>query len=121
MRVALRITLALAALALACAPASAQVRGKKGAYGAIAYHPATKSVGYTFDYPASRAAKIDALKQCGHEKCEVVVTFHGACGALATHDARFGASAGATRAEAEAKALRKCGADCEIAAWACTR
>jgi len=111
----------LIATALASAPAAAQTRGPKGASGAIAYHPATQSVGYAFDYPASRTAKIEALKQCGHEKCEVVVTFSRACGALANRDARFGAAEGATRAEAEAKALRKCGTDCEIAAWACTR
>jgi hypothetical protein len=118
---ALRLTIVVLAAALACGPAAAQTRGTKGAYGAIAYHAPTQSVGYTFDYPASRAAKIDALKQCGHENCEVVVSFHSACAALATREAKFGAAEGATRAEAEAKASRKCGKDCEIAAWACTR
>lgn len=123
MAIGARLVVALAATVLACASASAtaQTRGTKGPYGAIAYHAPTHSVGYTYDYPASRAAKIDALKQCGHEKCEVVVSFRNACGALATRDARFGAAEGATRAEAEAKASRKCGKDCEIAAWACTR
>jgi hypothetical protein len=28
---------------------------------------------------------------------------------------------GVTREEAEAKALRRCGEQCEIAAWTCTR
>jgi serine/threonine-protein kinase len=101
--------------------ASAQTRGAKGPYGAIDSHAPTQSVGYTFDYAASRSAKVDALKQCGHEKCEVVVSLRSACGALATRDARFGAAGGATRAEAEAKATRTWGKDCEVVAWACMR
>lgn len=121
MRVALLFIIGGLSTALASVPAAAQTRGTKGPYGAIAYHAPTQSMGYTFDYPASRAAKVDALKQCGHEKCEVVVSFRSACGALAAHDGRFAASEGATRAEAEAKATRKCGKDCEIAVWVCTR
>ena len=118
---------AACALALACVAATfggradAQTGGAKGSYGAIAYEASTRSVGYVFDYPASRAAKIEALKQCGHEKCEVVVSFRSGCGALALREGRFGAAEGATRPEAEATALRKCGKDCEITAWACTR
>jgi len=41
---------------------------------------------------------------------------------LAEPQARFSAAPGATRAEAETKALRKCGGEaCRIVAWACTR
>ena len=119
--------LALAAiLAGAAAPVLAKVVEKKGVYGAIALQRESGQLGYAYNAATSRAAKIEALNQCGDARCEVVAAFSNACGGLARNPTRglkgYFAATGATRPEAEAKALRLCAArECTIAAWACTR
>ena len=79
--------------------------------GALAYHRDSGSFGFAVNAKDSRSARIEALKQCGHPKCEVVSSLSKDCGA----------SRGATRREAEARALRLCGEQCEIVGWACPR
>ena len=116
----------VAVLAFVAQPAQAKVVVKKGVYGAIAVQRETGQFGYAYDAATSRAAKLEALKQCAHPRCEVVAAFSNACGALARNPARgpkgYFPATGATRQEAETKALRLCAArDCEIAAWACTK
>jgi Domain of unknown function (DUF4189) len=123
-----RATLLLVALAatLACVAQPAPARTvKKGVHGAIALQRDSGRFGYVYNAATSRAAKLEALKQCADPRCEVVVSFTNACGALARNPARgpkgYSAAKGATRQEAEAKALRQCGAKaCTIAAWTCT-
>ena len=125
MRAAL-VHLALAA-ALACVAQPALAKAvKKGVHGAIALQRETGQLGYAYAATTSRAAKIEALKQCEHPRCEVVASFSNACGGLARNPARgpkgYFPATGATRQEAETKALRLCAArDCEVAAWACTK
>jgi hypothetical protein len=117
------LNLALAA-AVACAaePALARVVVKKGVYGAIALQRETGALGYASNSATSRAAKIEALNQCAHPRCEVVAAFSNACGALARGPKKYFPATGATRQEAETKALRLCAAkECEVAAWACTK
>lgn len=112
----------VAALAFVAAPALAKVVVKKGVYGAIALQRETGQFGYAYDSATSRAAKIEALKQCADPRCEVVAAFSNACGALARGPKKYFPATGATRPEAEAKALRRCAArECEVAAWACTK
>ena len=112
----------VAALAFVAAPALAKVVVKKGVYGAIALQRETGQFGYAYDSATSRAAKIEALKQCTDPRCEVVAAFSNACGALARGPRQYFPATGATRPEAETKALRRCAArECEIAAWACTK
>lgn len=89
--------------------------------GAIAYHRASGNFGYAVDRRNAREAKVEALKQCNHADCEVVLTLKNSCGALASYQQTYFVSRGATRAEAEAKARRQCGARCEILVWACTK
>ena len=120
------LPLIAALLFVAAAPASAKVAAKKAAYGAIALQRETGQVGYAYDASTSRAAKTEALNQCAHPRCEVVISFSNSCGALARRPAHgtkgYSSATGATRQEAETKALRKCAAkDCEVAAWACTK
>jgi len=91
------------------------------ANGAIAYHRDSGSHGYTTDRKNARDAKTEALRLCGHARCEVVASFRQGCGAVANGPKRFAATTGVTRQEAEAKALRKCGDACTVAVWACTR
>jgi uncharacterized protein DUF4189 len=111
----------VAAFAFIAEPALAKAV-KKGAHGAIALQRETGQFGYAADSTTSRAAKIEALRQCAHPRCEVVASFRNACGALARGPKKYFPATGATRQEAETKALRLCAAkECEVAAWACTK
>jgi uncharacterized protein DUF4189 len=116
--------IALLALGALCAsPAAARDEPRRGSaiFGAIAYHPESGSVGWATDRKTSREAKVEALRQCGHEKCEVMASVSRGCAALARSTKKHSVQNGVTRQEAEAKALRRCGEQCEIAAWTCTR
>ena len=112
----------IAAITCAAEPALAKVVVKKGVYGAIALQRDTGQLGYAYNSVTSRAAKIEALKQCADPRCEVVAAFSNACGALARGPKKYFPATGATRQEAETKALRLCAAgECELKAWACTK
>ncbi len=91
-------------------------------FGAIAYHRDSQSWGVAYDKARARDAAVEALKQCGQQRCEVVHRFKNGCAALVDGPkAAFGAS-GVTRDEAETKALKRCGGErCKLVAWACTR
>lgn len=104
------------------APTDAATHPKKSAYGAIAYEPGRRATGYSYDFKSAREAKVEALRQCGDPACEVLVSFHNACGAIAQGPGKPFTVTGATPAEAQTKALRRCGHKaCEIVAWACTK
>ena len=119
-----RLAAAAAALvALCAAPAAAreETPPRNSAYGAIAYYSESGSVGWATDRKTSRDAKAEALRQCAHERCEVVASVSHGCAALARNGKKHSVDKGVTRQEAETKALRRCGEKCEIAAWTCTR
>ena len=121
-RTTLRYLALVAAFAGAAEPVLAAVVVKKGVYGAIALQRDTGQLGYAYNAATSRAAKIESLDQCGHPQCEVVASFSNACGALARGPKKYFPATGATRQEAESKALRLCAArECEVKAWACTK
>jgi hypothetical protein len=90
-------------------------------FGAIAYHQASKSWGISYDTARARDAEVAALKQCGQRECVVIHKFKNGCAALAAGDKTSAAASGATRDEAETKALKRCGASCSALAWGCTR
>ena len=113
--------IALAAVCVTSASAREPPKSNGSLHGAIAYHAASGSVGWATDRKSSRDAKVEALRQCAHEKCEVVAEVNRGCAALAREGRKHSAQKGASRQEAEAKALRNCGEKCEIAAWTCTR
>ena len=116
--------IALLALGALCAsPADARDEPRRGSsvFAAIAYHPESGSVGWATDRKSSRDAKVEALRQCGHQKCEVMSSVSRGCAALARSTKKHAVQNGVTRQEAESKALRRCGDQCEIAAWTCTR
>lgn len=118
---ALALTMALSLLS-AGAPVHAAANPKKQAFGAIAYEPARRAVGYSYDFKSAREAKTEALRQCGESACEVLVSFRNACGAVALGPGKPFAVTGTTRSEAQTKALRRCGDKaCQIVAWACTK
>lgn len=120
-----RLLVAGAVIAVAVAtatPADAATHPKKSAYGAIAYEPARRATGYSYDFKSAREAKVEALKQCGDPACEVLLSFHNACGAIAQGPGKPIAVTGATSAEAQTRALRRCDhKTCQIVAWACTK
>ena len=112
----------VAALACVAQPVLAKVVVKKGVYGAIALQRETGRLGYAYNAATSRAAKMEALKQCADPRCEIVAAFSNACGALARGPKKYFPATGATRQEAESKALRRCAAkECDVVAWACTK
>ena len=121
----------LAAALLAALPAFAETKtGKRSAapnrFGAIAYHRDSQSWGVGYNQARARDASVEALKQCGNGKCEVVHKFKNGCAALADGPKTQFAASGATRDEAETKTLRRCtevnrSASCDLIAWACTR
>ena len=115
------VALLAAVIWAGCAAAADRPPTRNQLYGAIAYHAASASVGWATDRKSAREAKVEALKQCGHERCEIVAAVTRGCAALARNQKKFAVQKGATRQEAETKALRRCGAQCEIAAWTCTR
>jgi hypothetical protein len=90
-------------------------------FGAIAYHRDTQSWGVSYDKARARDAAVDALRQCGQQRCEIVHRFKNGCAALVDGPKAAFASSGATRDEAETKALKRCGTGCKPIAWACTR
>jgi hypothetical protein len=90
-------------------------------YGAIAFHRASQAWGVSYDTARARDAEVAALKQCGQRECVVVHKFKNGCAALASGPKSFATSSGATRDEAETKALQRCGAGCAALAWGCTR
>ena len=95
-------------------------------FGAIAYHRTSQSWGVGYNHARERDASLEALKQCGNAKCEVVHKFKNGCAALADGPKTHFSASGATRDEAETKTLRRCAevnkaASCNLIAWACTR
>ena len=93
-------------------------------HGAIALDRELGRSGFAVDRPTARAAAVEALNQCGGGRCEVVLAFKSTCAALANNQKakQWATSTGATRQEAETKALRRCtSTNCEIAVCACTR
>ena len=90
-------------------------------FGAIAYHRPTQSWGLSYDKARARDASVEALKHCGQRECEVVHKFKNGCAAFADGPKAAFAASGATRDEAETKALKRCGEGCKPIAWACTR
>lgn len=123
--------LLMLASALACAPPlieparAAEAVKKAQSHGALAWDRANHRYGYAVSRPTARAAATEALRQCGDGGCEVVLAFKSSCGALVRRGERIFTASGATRAEAEAKALRRCesapGAACEPVVWGCNR
>jgi len=119
-----RLLMWAAALVLALPQAGDAATPRKAAkatWGAIAYNTRTGAFGYAVDVASRRSAETEAFRQCGAD-CDLIRTFRNACGAVAARPKRAFWDSGASRAIAEAKALRKCGDEpCKIAVWACTR
>ena len=124
--VAMRRRLLLALLVAVFPVEAAKQSAVPNRFGAIAYHRASQSWGVSFDQARARDASVEALKQCGNGKCEIIHKFKNGCAALADGPKVQAVASGATRDEAETKTLRRCAevnraASCNLIAWACTR
>ena len=115
------VSVLAAGLILSTAPVFARSPKAKTIHGAIAVNRDTKVAGYAYNFKTALEAKREALKQCGERKCEVLASFKNGCAVVADDRAKLTAMSGATRDEAETKVMRKCGKDCTVLAWACTR
>src|SRR5688572_21210181 len=120
--------LALAVIMLVSAHAAAESKklsSTPNRHGAIAQYRAMQAWGVSHGFARQHDASVEALKQCANPKCEVVHKYRNGCGALADGAKKSVAASGATRAEAEAKALRRCEetnkGSCTLLAWGCTR
>ncbi len=103
---------------------------KPKAHGAIAIDRLSDAWGYSVNQKTSREARLEALRQCNRPSCEIVMRIEGECGAVARRrmpagvydaKAKYATFRGTNREESETKALRQCGPDCEVVAWACNR
>jgi hypothetical protein len=116
--------LALAMLVVLSGSAGAETQKReqpKGSgFAAIAQHKAGTEFGWTTGRRTAREAGADALKQCGHPRCEVVITVQNACAALVRGPKVSVARKGVSRQDAEAKSLSRCGPGCEVVAWVCS-
>ena len=117
----MRLALLLVVFLIAFPAGAAKQSAVPNRFGAIAYHRASQSWGLSYDKAQAREASVEALRQCGHRECEVIHKFKNGCAALADGPKAAAASSGATRDEAETKALKRCGTGCKPIAWACTR
>jgi hypothetical protein len=121
--------LALALLVLAAAEAAAESKklsATPNRHGAIAQYRPLQAWGVSHGFARQHDASVEALRQCANPKCEVVHKYRNGCAALADGPKKSFAASGATRAEAEAKAQRRCeegskGGACTLLAWGCTR
>jgi hypothetical protein len=104
---------------LAAGVAEAQ-KASKGLWGSIAYSTRTGAYGFAVDRTTKRDAETEAFRTCG-TNCDLVRSFRNGCAAVAARPNRVASDTGASREIAQAKALRKCGDNCKIAVWACTR
>lgn len=117
----MRFGLALAVFLAAFAAEAAKQSAVPNRFGAIAYHRASQSWGMSYDAARARDADVAALKQCGNRECVVIHKFKNGCAALVEGPKAAVTASGATRDEAETKALQRCGAGCKPIAWGCTR
>jgi serine/threonine-protein kinase len=99
-------------------------------HGAIAYSPEREVYGYSYDFGSANEAAAAALGNCREQDrkaddCEVMVTFHNACGALALGDnGAYGTAWGWSKREAGTKAVTECrpygGTSCKVEREVCS-
>ena len=96
-------------------------------YGAIAYSPETRAIGYSHNYNSKSDAQDRAMSNCEQYAydCRVAITFQNACGALAVgRRGGWGTGWSAGRAEAQTRALNSCSrydGGCTVRRWVCSK
>jgi hypothetical protein len=105
---------------LAIIPSQAAAAGSR--FAAIAYSDQTGRYGYAYGYNDRQNAQDDALARCDAPDGRVVVWVEHGWVALALGERGVAGWAWSTRsrADAETRALRQCGCNGSIVAWACS-
>ena len=75
------LVLAVASTAAATTKNDTRISATPNRFGAIAYHRASLSWGVGYNHARARDANVEALKQCGNGKCEIVHKFKNGCAA----------------------------------------
>ena len=123
MRLILSVTLLLICLVPVTSPTAFSATSQRENWGAIAYSTRTGRWGAVYNYATQAKAVNAAVVRCGADDCQAVVWFRNGCGAFAKGRGAYGWGLGATRAEAEEKALAACrqrGPYCGVVSWSCT-
>lgn len=98
-------------------------------FGAIAYGARSTGGGWAYNLDTAAAANSRALANCRArvDDCELVISFSNSCAAVAAVESRsvFAVGQGATRKQAESRAMSDCasqyGDGCEIEIWTCAQ
>ncbi|MFI9502925.1 DUF4189 domain-containing protein [Nocardia sp. NPDC052566] len=110
-KAALGVIGSAAAAFVAVAPGTAHA--DDGLFGSLAMSVEANGdvlVGWGADYSNWSDSDARALRECGNSRCQVVVQFNNACGAIARNgDGKLGRAWGKTRAEAERLAVADAG------------
>jgi hypothetical protein len=83
------IVLSIVVATFGAGPTTAATKSTKTYNGAIAYHRDSQTWGYSVNKLTARDAQTEALRQCGHERCEIVARLRNNCGAVANGPTRF--------------------------------
>jgi serine/threonine-protein kinase len=119
----MRVPVALTCLFLAAAAVAWSSDSHATQYAAIAFNKQTGAYGYGYEFETRAEAEEEALDNCeGH--CQIVVWVRNSCAALAV-GSRLGYGIGyhASRAGAEAIAMKNCRAYdgyCAVKVWTCS-
>lgn len=91
-------------------------------WGAIAVNSSTGSLGAEVGHKDRSTARAAAITRCGNG-CDIVLTYHDQCAALASGARFFASASGATVIEASSLAMQSCAKkanDCEIVYSECS-
>jgi hypothetical protein len=99
----------------------------KTLYGALAYDPESRAIGWSYDFENAADAERKAMSGCSEKgsNCKIVYDFWNSCAALAAAaDGGYSIDHANSREDAESRALTSCtqdgGKSCEIQAWSCS-
>lgn len=95
-------------------------------FGAIAYAPTGKALGWSYNFASRKQAEREALKNCNKHGggCKIANWFRNACGAIAIGtNGGWGADWGVSLNQAKSKTVKQCGkydSGCKVVRWVCT-
>jgi serine/threonine-protein kinase len=116
------VAAAILALGLLAVPGVASA----ASWGAIAFSPSTRALGWTHDYSTQADAEDAAEAYCGKDAddCRVAISFRNACGAIAIgRNGGWGADWGVDPQTAQQRALNQCrrhDGGCIVKRWQCS-
>ncbi|MCH4545831.1 DUF4189 domain-containing protein [Rhizobium changzhiense] len=95
-------------------------------YGAIAYSPSTRAIGWSYAYDNRGDAETVARRNCDSSAndCRIAIWFRNGCGAVAVgHRSGWGSGWAYDGREAQRQAIRSCRkqtGNCRVIRWQCS-